>query len=239
MNLAIDQGNTLTKVAIFEGDELRHSLSYPSFDIPTIRELYASYDIKRAILSSVGETKPELIDFLEETSFFINLTHLTPLPIKNDYKTPETLGKDRLAAIVGGNYLKPKQALLVIDAGTAITFDVITTTGIYRGGNISPGIDMRLKALHSYTKKLPLIPWQETTSEIGYDTPSAIWNGVINGLVYEIDGYITSQKNTHPDLFTFLTGGNAFFFESKLKNSIFAVENLVLIGLNRILNYNA
>jgi type III pantothenate kinase len=240
MNLTIDQGNTLTKVGVFKENELISLLSFEIVELDDIKNLFSLYPITNTIISSVKNPKNELINLLKTSSKkFIELNHTTPLPIDNNYKTPETLGKDRIAAVVGAHYLQPHKNALIIDAGTAVTFDILTAEDKYIGGSISPGIQMRLKALHSFTKKLPLVEWQKDTPTIGTDTISAIWSGVVNGLVFEIDGYIDLHKKSYPDLFTFLTGGDAFFFESKLKNSIFAVENLVLTGLNRILNYNA
>lgn len=240
MNLTIDQGNTLTKVGIFKENELISVLSFETIEVDDIKNLFSLYPIRNTIFSSVKNPKNELINLLKNSSEnFIELNPSTPLPIKNTYKTPDTLGKDRIAAVVGAHYLQPRKNALIIDAGTAVTFDILTVDGIYIGGSISPGIQMRLNALHSFTTKLPLVEWQNNTETIGTDTASAIWSGVVNGLVFEIDGYIDLHKKNYPNLFTFLTGGDAFFFESKLKNSIFAVENLVLTGLNRILNYNA
>ena len=239
MNLTLDIGNTLTKTGIFEGDTLRKTISFASFEEADLEKICSSYKIKQVIFSSVKEKTNELTDLLKKKSLvFIELTHETPLPIVNTYKTPHTLGKDRLAAVVGANFLQPNHDLLVIDAGTAITFDVITSAGVYWGGTISPGMDMRLKALHVFTEKLPLVAPQNEVSIRGEDTNSAIWNGVANGILFEIDGYITALKAIYPNLYVFLTGGSAFFFDKKLKNPIFAVENLVLTGLNRILNYN-
>ena len=162
----------------------------------------------------------------------------TSLPIKNLYKTPSTLGKDRIAVAVAANYLKPNTNVLVIDAGTTITYEFIDTKGQYLGGNISPGMKMRFNSLHTFTKKLPLIEHTENSDLLGNDTKSAISSGIINGIIFEMDGYINTLKEKYADIVIFLTGGDTFFFESTLKNRIFAHKNLLLIGLNRILNYN-
>ncbi|MGL4492132.1 MAG: type III pantothenate kinase, partial [Tannerellaceae bacterium] len=154
------------------------------------------------------------------------------------YKTPNTLGRDRLAAVVGAHSIKPGHNLLVIDAGTAITYEFLNAEGCYMGGNISPGMKTRFKALNYYTQKLPLLNEDGDTPDLGDSTETAIRSGVVNGVVFEIDGYINSLRSKYSDLFVFLTGGHSFYFERRLKNSIFADINLVLIGLNTILDYN-
>ncbi|MCD8193274.1 MAG: type III pantothenate kinase, partial [Tannerellaceae bacterium] len=154
------------------------------------------------------------------------------------YQTPHTLGKDRLAAAVGANYLQPGKDLLIIDAGTAITYEVVEAAGIYTGGNISPGMTTRFRALNHFTEKLPLVAEKEDIPPIGYNTETAIQAGVVNGIIYEMDGYINDLRVKYPGLLVFLTGGHSFYFERRLKNSIFADINLVMTGLNRILEYN-
>jgi type III pantothenate kinase len=168
----------------------------------------------------------------------IELTHKTEIPVENKYSTPETLGKDRLAAIVGAAYLKPGSDILVIDAGTAITYDFIDSNRNFLGGNIAPGIDLRLRSLHEFTQKLPIVEPKTESPFLGDSTESAILSGALYGIVFEIDGYIDALKIKYPQLSTFLTGGSTFYFDTKLKNAIFAERNLVLIGLNRILQYN-
>jgi len=140
--------------------------------------------------------------------------------------------------VVGASFLCPDCEILVIDAGTAITYDFIDSKKVYWGGNIAPGLDLRLRALHEFTQKLPLVSVKNETPFIGNSTDSAILSGVIYGIVFEIDGYINELKIKYPQLSTFLTGGSTFYFAAKLKNAIFAERNLVLIGLNRILQYN-
>jgi len=239
MNLTIDQGNTFTKIGIFEQDNLIADVAVPDNDMENkLAELFATYPIKNCILSSVIHTSPKTIDLLTSKSKkFIELNENTPLPIENLYKTPETLGKDRIAVCVGANYLKPNANLLVIDAGTAITYDVVNAKNQYVGGNISPGLEMRRKALHTFTQKLPLIEIKDSVPMLGTATNEAILAGIVNGLIYEMEGYISSLLSIYPNLSVFLTGGDVFYFEKKLKNSIFADSNLLLVGLNRILNF--
>jgi type III pantothenate kinase len=158
--------------------------------------------------------------------------------VVNSYETPETLGKDRLAAVVGANRLMPETDLLVIDAGTAITFDFIDAHGVYHGGNIAPGIEMRAESLHQFTGKLPRVELKGDVLFLGKNTSEAIISGIIYGAAFEIDGYIDRLLLKYPKLCTFLTGGSSIYFDGKLKNPIFADKNLVLTGLNRILQYN-
>ncbi|GHV23956.1 hypothetical protein FACS189428_7920 [Clostridia bacterium] len=167
---------------------------------------------------------------------FYELNPQLPVPLTIDYKTPQTLGMDRIAAAVGAVAQQPGAHLLVIDIGTAITLDFVTAAGVYKGGNISPGPELRFKALHHFTNRLPLINEEGNLPVWGYDTSTAIRSGVIGGIVRELDSYIAEYKK-NDTILTFLTGGYAFYFESKLKNATFADGNLVLRGLNEILNY--
>ena len=145
------------------------------------------------------------------------------------------MGMDRLAAVIGAYDLKPNNDILIIDAGTAITFDILNSSGENLGGNISPGVEMRFKALHDYTSLLPLVSGYSVKTEIGVDTISAIQNGVINGVKYEIKGVIDSFVSKYPQLLIFLTGGNDFDFDTRIKKRIFVDKYLVLRGLNRVL----
>jgi len=190
-------------------------------------------------LSTVIDTEKELITCLEnrlERFFFLD--EQVRLPIAVRYQTPETLGRDRIAVAVGANYLQPQKDILVIDAGTAITFEVVEASGIYLGGNISPGLTTRFHALNRFTKRLPLVEEKEIVPLLGTSTETAILAGVVHGIVFEMDGYINTLQNKYPGLYVFLTGGHTFYFAKRLKSAIFAEKNLVLIGLNRILEYN-
>lgn len=239
MNLCIDLGNSSAKIGIFDGDILMHSFSVQALSNEDIEEILGKWKINASIISSVRNDNAALtLNLKKRLQSVIELTHGTPVPIENSYSTPETLGKDRLAAVVGASFLKPDTNLLVIDAGTAITYDFIDSEKKYHGGNIAPGLEMRLRALHEFTQKLPLVEPISETPELGYDTETALASGAIYGIVFEIDGYIGSLKNKYPGLSTYLTGGSTFYFYNKLKNAIFAEKNLVLIGLNRILKYN-
>ncbi len=239
MNLCVDQGNSSTKVGIFDNDELIETFVSMQFGKNEISLIVDKFPIENCIISSVVSGNEELIEDLKANfDCFVELSHNTKIPIENRYATPETLGKDRLAAVVGASYLKPNCEILVIDAGTAITYDFIDSNKIYWGGNIAPGLNLRLRALHEFTHKLPLVEPKGESSIIGNSTDSAILSGAIYGIVFEIDGYINVLKIKYPQLSAFLTGGSTFYFDTKLKNAIFAERNLVLIGLNRILQYN-
>ncbi|HAG16775.1 MAG TPA: type III pantothenate kinase [Bacteroidales bacterium] len=239
-NLILDFGNTLYKGAIFDDSNLLFKFSGTKMQIQDLVDLKTNYpNIRKVILSSVIEIPAELLDFLHTNFDFQELTHQTPLPIINLYETPETLGKDRLAAVVGAFQLFPNQNVLIVDAGSSITYDMITKEGHYLGGGISLGIEMRFKALHHFTKKLPLIVDTEAKTElIGKTTRDSILSGVLNGVCAEVDGIINQYKQKFPDLLVLITGGNLKHFDKNLKNNIFAAENLVLQGLNFILNYN-
>ena len=239
MNLIIEQGNSATKVAVYSKEQMEFTSVYEDFSYSDLINLFNQYPLKNGILSSVTETKKVLITGLEtrlERFFFFD--DQVRLPIRIKYQTPETLGRDRIAVAVGANFLQPQADILVIDAGTAITYEVIEAPGVYLGGNISPGMTTRFRALNRYTKRLPLVSNKENVPLLGTSTKSAILAGVVNGISYEMDGYIDELSKKYPCLYVFLTGGHAFYFEKRLKNTIFAVLNLVLIGLNRILEYN-
>ncbi|MGN1375478.1 MAG: type III pantothenate kinase, partial [Prevotella sp.] len=162
----------------------------------------------------------------------------TPVPVSSSYKTPLTLGADRLAAVVGANWLQPGHDILVIDIGTCITFDFINASGVYEGGNISLGPTMRLRALHEFTARLPLVERKGETSSLGQSTEMSIRNGVVLGIKYEIEGYIGQMLEKHPHLFVYLTGGVHMDLHFSERIHIFANNFIVPIGLNRILEYN-
>jgi len=226
-------------VGVFNQTELVETFVFEKIEKADVLALIDRFSIDRCIISSVTSNNEVFIDLLE-THFvdFIELSHKTAIPIENRYATPETLGKDRLAVVIGASFLKQNTDILVVDAGTAITYDFIDAQNIYHGGNIAPGLNLRLRALHEFTHKLPLVEIKRESPLLGNSTDSAILSGAIYGIVFEIDGYINILKIKYPQLSVFLTGGSTFYFDTKLKNAIFAERNLVLIGLNRILQYN-
>ena len=240
MNLVIDIGNTRTKFSVFNRGEVLITVPVEEFLPSHIDVLQQEYDgLDHVILSSVKDYSEELKTALQ-TKFttFLELDANTPLPIENNYQTKETLGKDRIAAVVGAFDLYPNTNILVIDAGTAITYDIITEEGKYLGGNISPGIEMRFKALNQFTSRLPKVEHAEYKKLFGTNTEKAIRAGVQNGTVYEVDTTITTFKEFYRNLKVIITGGDAQFFDNKLKNSFFVHFNLTSLGLNRILEYN-
>ena len=204
------------------------------FDV--IDEWNRQYDIDGVIVSSVIADSLELQDELQKLQCpVVRFNSSTPLPLEINYRTPGTLGSDRLAAAVGAWNDAPGRNLLVIDAGTAITIDFVGKDGKYNGGNIAPGIKMRLRALHEYTSRLPMVDKEGDTPTIGHDTETAIRSGVINGVCHEIEGYIDEFKQKYCDLLVFLTGGDEKPLKNRIKNCIFADKYLVAKGLNRIL----
>jgi len=240
LNLVIDIGNSRVKMAIFSQHEMVASSVKEVLSIEGIKELTNHFPgTDRAIWSKVTSVDPSVIKYLESTfPFFLELNHHTAVPIRNNYLTPETLGLDRLAAAIGARELFPDRALLVIDAGTAITFDLVESNGTFAGGNISPGLRSRFRALHEFTGNLPLMAAVDQFPLVGRTTEEAIQSGVLNGMIIEIDGMIDSLKKKYPEIQSVLTGGDALFFERRLKNHIFVKFEITLIGLNRILEYN-
>lgn len=238
MNLVIDQGNSSAKVALFEKDEMIFFQKYNQFSKKEAEELKRTYNFQQAIRSSVIGEDVDLTEYMNRlVDRYVNLTNDTPIPIGNLYKTPQTLGRDRIAVCVGANYLRPDRNLLVIDAGTAITYDIVNAQNQYVGGNISLGIEMRRKALHAFTAKLPLVDVPDDVNLIGTTTEEALAAGIINGITGEMNYYIDEFSKFYPQLLVFLTGGSTKCFERRIKSGIFAVPNLVQIGLNRILNF--
>ena len=239
MNLIVEQGNTMLKVAVFDGNERVMFFQKESNELSWIHELFEQYQPDKGVMSSVKGHHKKLTHILKsKLSYFLWLDEKTAVPVSIEYETIKTLGKDRIAAVTGANFLRPGQHLLVIDAGTAITYELIEASGIYKGGNISPGLTTRFRSLNRFTKQLPLVQEQTFVPFIGTSTESAILAGVVNGIIFEMDGYIDALKVKYHDIYVYLTGGHAFYFENRLKNCIFAEPNLVLIGLNRILEYN-
>jgi type III pantothenate kinase len=238
MNLCIDIGNTKAKIALFEQDVLIENWSRNNVSIEWLEKQLADKNINAAILSSTRGNHPEILAYLQSKYFSIDFNHETHLPIQNHYATPQTLGRDRIAAVCGAQFLYPNQNVLVIDAGTCITLDAITKNGDYYGGSIHPGISMRFKALNNYTGKLPLVKRQNMHDFVGDSTENSILVGVVFATIKEIEGMMSEYKVKYGELIVIITGGDASFFESQMKSKIFAHSNLVLAGLNKILNYN-
>ena len=243
MNLVLDLGNTLHKCAVFDGEQLIHLEAHTQLLPEHIEQISSRFPIQSAIISSVDHYDEHLEAMLQETFHLVVLSHTTDIPIQNHYGTPTTLGKDRLSAAVGGFKAFPGQNVLVIDAGTCIKYDFITAVGIYIGGAISPGLTMRLKAMHNFTARLPLIELTAISTMpkpalTGDSTTNSMLSGALNGALMEVEGAIDAYRDLHGDIAVIISGGDAPFFELHLKSRIFARPNVVLEGLNTILNYN-
>ncbi len=237
MNLAIDLGNTSAKVGLFSGDTLAGPPE--RIDLAALPAFVAAARPAHAILCSVSGDAAALRETLRPLvpSVYV-LDYRLPVPVTNGYASPETLGMDRLAAVVGATALHPGRPCLVVDLGTCITYDLVDAAGYYHGGGISPGLRMRFRAMHTFTARLPLIEPEPRAALIGTTTRTAMQSGVVNGLAAELEGMMSRYGAQWSPLTTILCGGDALFFETQLKGIIFVVPELVLLGLNRILLYN-
>jgi type III pantothenate kinase len=236
MNLVIDCGNTTVKAALFEDSTL-----IEKFYFKTPEELLNSLTTKipiHVLISSVSQPAEEIVASVNASGKKISLTHTLPLPIKNLYATPQTLGVDRLAAACGALDIFPNQNCLVIDIGTCINYEFLDDQKCYHGGAISPGINIRYEGMHKFTRRLPLVANNSKAPLIGNTTESCMQSGVMNGMIAEIKGIIKSYKEKYPALGVILCGGDYPLFENQLKPHIFVAPDLVLSGLNRILLHN-
>jgi len=241
LNIAIDVGNTFTKIGIYNYESPVVIKKQKGLNVSDLEELFKIHKISKSIIAGSGNYSSIIDDFLKTNTENIIFDSATLLPITNLYATPETLGKDRLSGIIGALSLTTKKtAILSIDTGTCITFNILNEKKEYLGGSISPGIEMRLKALPNFTAKLPLVDYNYSPVGLtGSNTEQSILSGVVNGILHEIDGMITAYSNIYEKLAVYVTGGGCYFFEKQLKNKIFADPNLVITGLNKIINYNA
>jgi len=236
VNYTIDQGNSLIKVASFEENTLKEIFCWKTEE--EVSRHFAQSRDNCMIVCSVSGNQNSLKDILHPLNKVLVLDYQTPLPIVNGYKSPKTLGMDRVAAACGANALFPKETCMIVDMGTCITYELIDSEKIYHGGIISPGCMMRFEAMHRQTSGLPLIKEMSEEDLIGQTTKASMVSGVVNGIVHEIEGFILNFRKRFGDLKVILTGGDSVYFESKLKASTFIAQNLVHIGLNSILRYN-
>lgn len=237
--LCIDWGNTRIKAGVFVADKLIKSYNFSESDaLDQMDEIIHHYNVTHAILGSVVNNDSEMVQYLSNKVAFLKLSDTTPLPIINAYSTPQTLGTDRLACVVAANNVFPDNNCLVICVGTAITYNYITERKTFRGGNITPGVHLRFKALNDYTDKLPYVSIKGDSSLMGYDTETSIRSGVIWGIAAEIDGMINFYRQQYNGLKVIITGGDSSIFATKIKNETFADENLLLKGLYTILKHN-
>lgn len=244
MNVAIDWGNSSLKVGWFDGLALVQTAQFAT--VAELANALAKQPAQRGIVSSTSQPAEELERQLRtlglETRWLV-LNGQTPVPIQKDYDTPHTLGADRVAAAVGALFLYPGEQCLILDLGTCITADWLDSEGVFRGGTISPGLRMRLQAMHEFTARLPLLEisrdnppgWPRLNAR---NTSEAMLSGAMNGMRLELEGIIDEYRQQHPDSRVLVCGGDGPLFESRLKPPIFAVPPLVLWGLNRILHYN-
>jgi type III pantothenate kinase len=240
MNLIIDIGNTRTKVAFFNKNILLEKATIEILTLGNLSELVQRYPITGTILSATGKITEGVEEKLRASEYFIQLDHTTLIPIVNRYNTPETLGKDRLAAVVAAYYQFPNKNCLVVDSGTCITYNVLTAAGAFLGGSISPGLSMRLKAMHHFTARLPEVTRKtEGVSLFGKTTEAAMQSGAQIGLLSEVEGFIKRFKKELGSIKLIITGGDGEYLYHNLNIShIHYDPNLVLKGLNQILNYN-
>lgn len=235
-NLVLDLGNTFIKLAVFRADSLLVAHRVRTVEESYLTSLIQRYSVRRAIVSNVTDSNHPILHMLPSGLPCHRLTADSFLPFTVAYSTPATLGADRLAAIAGAMQEFPGRPLLVIDAGTAITYDVLAPAERYLGGAISPGIALRYSSLHGYTVHLPLLDWRGFPPKIGDSTVGSMQAGVLGGILAEVESYATAIQLEFSNLVIILTGGDAFYLHRFIKSCNFARPNLVLYGLNYLLN---
>jgi type III pantothenate kinase len=234
MNIVVDYGNTTAKVGIFADGRLVNRRFF--LDTHALRSFLVDQAATHILVSSVSFSADEILSWVSPSGKKLALTARLPLPIKIRYKTPETLGVDRLAAVCGALELFPTRNCLVIDAGTCITYEFLDNRGNYHGGAISPGVAMRFEAMHTFTARLPRVAPSSPAPLIGDSTETGLQSGVLNGIAAELTGIIARYYGLYPDIQVLMCGGDAAIFEKQVNQPIFA--DLVLTGLNRILTHN-
>ncbi len=238
MNLIVDIGNTRVKYALMEGQKILLERSSEAFDAAAVAPLIEGRGVEEAIVASTRGDESVVSEELRRMGLrVLCFGPDTEVPLASDYLTPQTLGRDRLAAAVGADVLYPGRALLVVDFGTAITCDLLSEH-TFRGGFISPGMQMRFRALNEFTARLPRVEPHGEEIVCGRTTESCIEGGVMQGIRYEIEGHIARFGQKNEDLLVIFTGGDAKHFAKQIKNAIFADCDLVLLGLNRILEHH-
>jgi len=240
MNLTLDIGNTRHKIGLFDGNQLLESNLSTQWSKDDLLDYCNRKGVSSIIISSVGTPDRSLNEILAPHFNFLELTHETPLPFVNQYSTPLTLGKDRLAAVAGAQALMPGKHCLIIDCGTCVKYDIITETSVYLGGNIAPGLQMRTKAMHLFTARLPEVTLMAPPDFIGDSTESALQNGAFRGATLETEGFIKLFQGRFSPLNVILTGGDASFFQAFLSpGNLYLEPDLTLYGLNNILIFNS
>jgi len=236
MNIVVDYGNSSAKVGIFNEHKLIQRQVFA--DPAALKAFLGSTEAAHILISSVSQPAADVASWASHATHRYILDRALPLPIVNGYATPATLGVDRIAAACGAWALFPGTHSLTLDAGTCITYEFTDASGRYHGGGIAPGLNMRFEAMHAFTARLPRVHPIENPPLIGNSTETCMQSGAIHGMAREMDGIIASYRAEYPGLQAILCGGDGPFFENKLKEPIFASPDLVLIGLNRILQHN-
>lgn len=239
MNLVLDIGNTLTKAAIFENDTLVRT--YQRMDEKNLRELLHHYSPEALMVSTVADCPDWLLDMIAKHQHYFLLNAETPLPFDNLYKSPKTLGADRVAAVAAAVKLFPGKTALAIDAGSCITYDLVDEHRCYYGGSISPGIQMRCRAMHTFTARLPLVQVNTVEQPVllqGTNTEEALLSGAWHGTLAEITQMIRMYEDKFGPLQVVICGGDAILLSSELTVAHQFLPELILIGLNTILAYN-
>ena len=239
MNLIIDVGNSRTKYAAYQGQNLLRTHSEDGHALGALPGFVGTDAVAAVMVCSVVDLDSAACRHLDDLGcqqLWLDAT--TPVPLENCYHTPHTLGPDRLAAAVGAWALMPDCNLLVIDAGSCVTFDIVTSQGQYLGGNIAPGMHARFMAIDRFFPRLPLVEAEGALPEVGYDTETAIRAGVVQGLRREIEGYIRHMGELYPGLETFITGGDELGLDIHDGEHVHVVPDIVSRGLNVILSYN-
>jgi type III pantothenate kinase len=239
MNLSLDIGNTRTKIGLFQENILVEQAIWTDWTLDELISYGKDTGVDAVVFSSVAEHDPaQLQNLRRHFTRAYELTHLTSLPFRNAYGTPETLGKDRLAAVAGAHALFPGQHCLVVDCGTCIKYDMMLAEGVYPGGNIAPGLQMRVRAMHEYTARLPLVPLEMPTDIVGNSTETALQNGALRGAELEVEGFVKLFEQQWPDVVVILTGGDAPLLLPHLDlHRKHHEPALVLHGLNHILQH--
>ena len=238
MHLVVDIGNSFIKLAIYNDGELKTVSRHEKVFVKDIKSLYAKYPFTRSIVSSVRRKEPYFLEYLRKHHALLTFSHKTPLPIQNNYGTPKTLGLDRLAVMVAAADQFSGQSALVIDIGTCMTYDFIDQKGVYHGGNIAPGVELRLKGMHHFTAALPLVKRKWNSDILGSSTKSALQNGAVWGIKLEIESFIKTLTKKWGKMVVIVTGGDAEYFGELLDSKIFVAPYFLLKGLDAILRHN-
>ena len=237
-NLIIDEGNTLCKIAVLKESEVLCEAVSAEFDMALAAQMIAQFSVDKAVVASTRQGAEKIVELLRSKLDKVLLfSSQTEVPIEVEYSSRQTLGADRVAMAVGVVCEMGIEDALIVDMGSAITFDVVEN-GVFKGGNISLGVAMRFRALNEFTASLPLCKATEPNDEFGKSTTEAIEQGVMQGVLYEIEGYVERIFEKNDKKSVIFCGGDAESFVNRIKNAIFAPRKLMFTGLNRILEHN-